>query len=131
MNSTIPAQTHGTVVSSLTVLVVEDHPYFRKSLVSYLSEFSSVSVVGKAGDGLEALKMAEKLRPQLVVMDIQMPGMDGLEACKLLKIKYPGTRVILYSMHDPETFSKEALERADRFVPKDRLFEELTEIIGH
>jgi DNA-binding NarL/FixJ family response regulator len=64
-------------------------------------------------------------------MDIQMPELDGLGACKLLKIKYPGTRVILYSMHPRETFGREALERADEFVPKDRLFEKLTAIIGH
>jgi len=130
MNTTINTQLSETAAGHLTVLVVEDHPYFRKSLVSYLAEFSSVSVVGKAADGIEALEMAERLRPQLVVMDIQMPELDGLAACKLLKMKCPETRVILYSMHAPETFSKEALERADRFVPKDRLFEELAGIIG-
>ena len=130
INSNTSAQTHETTGSSLTVLVVDDHPYFRKSLVSYLAEFSSVSVVGKAADGMEALEMAEKLRPQLVVMDIQMPKLDGLAACEILKTKYPGMRVILYSMHASETFSKEALNCADRFVPKDRIFEELTGIIG-
>jgi len=129
-NATTNTQTPETAKGSLTVLVVEDHPYFRKSLVSYLAEFSSVNVVGKAADGMEALELAERLRPQLVVMDIQMPEMDGLDACKLIKIKYPGTRVILYSMHASETFSKESLSCADGFVTKDRLFEELNEIIG-
>lgn len=82
-------------------------------------------------DGREAVEMAEKLRPHLVIMDIQMPELDGIAACETIRTRYPETRVVLYSMHAPETFGKEALDKADRFVTKERLLDELPGIIRH
>jgi len=74
--------------------------------------------------------MVKRFRPQLVIMDIQMPLMDGLQACEEIKKDSPEIRVVLYTMHSPETYGDAALKRADSFVPKDRLFEELPEIVG-
>ena len=111
------------------MLVVDDHRYFRESLVSFLAEFPSIETVGTAGDGAEAVKMVERLRPQLVIMDIQMPLMDGLLACEEIKKDSPGTKVVLYTMHSRETYGDAALKLADSFVPKDRLFEELPGLI--
>lgn len=113
----------------LKVLVVDDHRYFRESLVSFLEEFSAVDVAGTAGNGTEAVEMAGRLKPVMIIMDIQMPQMDGLEACMDIKKSSPEIRVVLYSMHPPEVYDDEALKRADRFVPKDRLFEELPGLI--
>jgi len=115
----------------LSVLVVDDHRYFRESLVSYLTDFLSVSIVGSAGDGVEAVALVDKLKPLLVIMDIQMPEMDGVTACGLLKASHPDLRVILYSMNAPDNYDKKALDRADSFVPKDRLFDELGGLLGH
>lgn len=111
------------------MLVVDDHRYFRESLVSFLGEFPSIETVGTAGDGAEAVRMVKRFRPQLVIMDIQMPLMDGLQACEEIKKDSPGTRVVLYTMHSPETYDAAALKRADSFVSKDRLFDELPGII--
>lgn len=120
-----------TAPEKLSVLVVDDHRYFRESLVSYLADFLSVSIAGSAGNGVEAVSMVEKLRPLLVIMDIQMPEMDGVTACRLLKASHPDLRVILYSMNTPDNYDKEALGRADSFVPKDCLFDELGGLLNH
>ncbi|MEI6209860.1 MAG: response regulator transcription factor [Desulfuromonadales bacterium] len=92
----------------LSVLVVDDHRYFRESLVSYLTDFLSVSIAGSAGNGVEAVALVEKLKPLLVIMDIQMPEMDGVTACGLLKTRHPDVRIILYSMNTPDNYDKEA-----------------------
>ncbi len=72
--------------------------------------------------------MVEALRPQLVLMDIQMPEMDGLEACEIIKSSSPGIKVVLYTMH--EMYGASAPGKADMFVAKDRLFDELPGIVG-
>ena len=124
-NMSLPVASSGR----LKVLVVDDHTYFRESLVSFLGEFPSIETVGTAGDGEEAVRMVKRFRPQLVIMDIQMPLMDGLQACEEIKKDSPGTRVVLYTMHSPEAYDDAALKRADSCVPKDRLFDELPGIV--
>jgi len=114
------------VKDKLSVLVVDDHRYFRESLVSYLTDVLAVNVAGSAANGVEAIVLVEKLRPLLVIMDIQMPEMDGVTACGILKASHPDLRIILYSMNAPDNYDKESLEWADRFVAKDRLFDELS-----
>ena len=122
----LPAASNGR----LKVLVVDDHAYFRESLVSFLGEFPSIEIVGTANDGAESVRTVKRLRPRLVIMDIQMPLMDGLQACEEIKRDSPESRVVLCTMHSPETYDDAALKRADSFVPKDRLFEELPGIVG-
>ncbi len=121
---------HYSAPEKLSVLVVDDHRYFRESLVSYLTDFLSVSIAGSAGNGIEAVALVEKLKPLLVIMDIQMPEMDGVTACRLLKASHPDLRVILYSMNAPDNYDKDALGRADSFVAKDSLFYELCGLLG-
>ncbi len=120
-----------TTEEKLSVLVVDDHRYFRESLVSYLTDFLSVSIAGSAGNGVEAVALVEKLKPLLVIMDIQMPEMDGVTACGILKASHPDLRIVLYSMHSADSFDKEILDSADSFVPKERLFEELSVLLEY
>jgi len=109
----------------LSILVVDDHAYFRESLASLLREMPGVEAVEEAGDGLEAVRMARSILPGVVVMDIRMPKMDGLEATRQIKTFAPSIRVILYSMYEEESFDQAVLLLADRFIPKQRLFDEI------
>ncbi len=113
----------------IKILVVDDHDFFRKTLNDYLSSVGKVSVVGEAANGRQAVELAKKLKPQLILMDIQMPELNGVEACKAIKEAMPTTKVILYTMYESKMSCKEGITSADRCVPKDRLFDEIPAII--
>jgi DNA-binding NarL/FixJ family response regulator len=85
------------------IVVADDHPLFRFALTSTLSGHSDLEVVGEVADGREALKICRKLRPDLVLMDVRMPQMDGLAATHAVKQEFPDTAVlILTSYEDPD-----------------------------
>lgn len=113
----------------LKTIVVDDHAFFRKTLSDYLDHMGTVDVIAEAGNGAEAVRLAEKMGPHTVVMDINMPEMDGVSACEMIKKANSGIRVVLYTMYDIGVYSKTGMTAADRCVSKDRLFEELPEIL--
>jgi CheY-like chemotaxis protein len=80
--------------SRLRVLLVDDHAMIRQGLKSVLDGYDDLEVVGEAGDGREALELAERLRPTVVVMDINMPNMNGIEATRVMKRRHPDIRII-------------------------------------
>lgn len=84
------------------VLLVDDHALFREGMVSIIAAQPDLEVVGEAEDGLEALVKAQELRPDLVLLDIQMPGMDGLEACRQIKKDRPETVVVMLTVRDDD-----------------------------
>ncbi len=85
--------------SRIRVLLVDDHKIMRQGLLSILNFESDVEIVGEAGNGIEAVDMARKLVPDVVVMDINMPGMNGIEATQIITKEMPHVRVIGLSMH--------------------------------
>ena len=88
----------------MRVLVVDDDPDIRTLMKRVLDSKKSFEVVGEAVDGLDALEKMETLNPQLVIMDVRMPRMDGVEATKLIKEKWPATAVVGFSAFgDSET----------------------------
>jgi DNA-binding NarL/FixJ family response regulator len=87
-------------VAAIRVLLVDDHAILREGLRSLLSLHEDIEVVGEAGDGREALTLADLLKPDVVVMDVAMPVMDGLEATRLLKLAHPEIRVLILTQHD-------------------------------
>src|SRR3989304_9937275 len=89
-----PPKGVGDMQQSIRVLLVDDQVLFREGLTELLSSQKEMQVVGEAGDGLEAVEKAKELRPDLVIMDIRMPSMNGLEACRLIKAVLPDTRVV-------------------------------------
>ena len=84
----------------MKTLVVDDEPLARERLVALLSEFADVDVVGEAGHGIAALEAAERLRPDLVLLDIRMPGMDGLEAARHLGTFTPAPALVFCTAYD-------------------------------
>jgi DNA-binding NarL/FixJ family response regulator len=88
-------------VESIKVLIVDDSPAARDGLQSILRAPSDIDVVGEAADGLEAAVKAEQLRPTIILMDAQMPGMDGVEATRQIKEQLPGVKILFLAVHTP------------------------------
>jgi NarL family two-component system response regulator LiaR len=78
----------------ITVLIVDDHSVVRQGLRTFLDLHDDIQVVGEASGGAEAIELAERLAPDIVLMDLVMPGMDGIEATRQIRAHYPGTKVI-------------------------------------
>jgi DNA-binding NarL/FixJ family response regulator len=90
-------------VPAARVLVVDDHAVFRRGLTAVLDAEPGVTVVGEAADGLEAVDRVDLLRPDVVLLDVRMPRLDGIEACARIKERHPQTRVVMLSVSEDET----------------------------
>ena len=88
--------------SPARILLVDDHELFREGLAGLVNIQPDLTVIGQAGDGLEALKMARDLQPDLIVMDINMPICDGLEATRLIRAALPDVRIVMLTVHDKD-----------------------------
>jgi len=84
------------------ILLVDDHDLFRAGLAGLIDAQPDLEVIAEAGDGLEALKLARDLQPDLIVMDINMPVCDGLEATRLICTELPSIRIIILTVHDED-----------------------------
>ncbi len=93
----------------IRVLIADDHAVVREGFRKVLEEQSDMTVVGEAGDGVQALKKAKSLTPDVALMDIAMPELTGLEAVKLIKEAVPTTEVVLLSMHNKDAYVHQAL----------------------
>ncbi len=79
----------------IRVLIVDDHTIVRKGIKALLAETSDIQVVGEAGNGLEAVILSDQLKPDVTLMDLLMPKMDGIEATRQITARHPGTRVLV------------------------------------
>jgi two-component system, NarL family, response regulator NreC len=95
---------------SITVVLADDHAVLRAGLRALLSAEPDIEVVGEAGDGEEAVLLAERLNPDVVVMDISMPRMDGLRATRQLLARQPNARVLILTMHSEDQYLLQVLE---------------------
>ena len=113
-------------VKSFRVLLVDDSEIFRESVERSLSLVKNVQVVGSAASGEEALRLAGELNPDLILMDLAMPGMNGLQATRILKEKEDAPSVIILTMYDSREYRR-AVESvgADGFVAKSEFGEKL------
>lgn len=87
-----------------TVLLADDHAILREGIRMVLDAQAGITVVGEAEDGRQALEMVEKLQPDVVVMDIAMPNMNGAEATRQIKRRFPRTRVVILTMHEDRQY---------------------------
>ena len=98
----------------ITVLLVDDHALVRRGFRRMLDDDETLEVVGEASNGAEAVQLAEKLQPQVIVMDCALPEMTGLEATrKILKLR-PETAILMLSMHSEDTLVRQALDAGAR-----------------
>lgn len=115
---------------SIRVLVADDHQIIRQGLKLLFNGAEDMELVGEAEDGRQAVELAHELSPDVVVMDIGMPEMDGLEATRLVRRDQPHTKVVGLSMHNDEAFV-EGMKQAGAhgYVLKEAAFEELLQAI--
>jgi DNA-binding NarL/FixJ family response regulator len=99
----------GEELPTSRILVVDDHPLLRKGFVFALSSEPDLEVVGEAADGFEALELCQETRPDLVLMDISMPIMDGIEATRGVKKRCPKTLVLVLTAHEDDSLMLEAI----------------------
>jgi two-component system response regulator NreC len=95
---------------TVTVLLADDHPIVRHGLRHLLEEETSLKIVGEASDGLQAVQLVEKFRPTVLIVDIMMPGLNGLEVLKQVKERSPNTCSIVLSMQSADVYVVEALK---------------------
>jgi PAS domain S-box-containing protein len=113
-------------MGSLRILIVDDYEAVRRGVRSLLSSRRDWAVCGEAGDGLEAVDKAKSLRPDVVLMDISMPRMNGVEATKIIRREVPESKVIIVSQNDPAVVSRQAAEiGAGGYVNKANLVRDL------
>ncbi len=118
-------------MSRYRVLVADDHSIFREGIKMVLSRNQDLEIIAEAEDGRAAVKEALAHRPDLVIMDISMPGLTGIEATREILAQSPQTRVIILSVHSRKTFIMEALKAGARgYVVKDSAGEKLLDAVG-
>lgn len=103
-----------------TVVLADDHRLVRQGIKRIIEEDRDLKVVGEAGDGLELLEILQKVQPDLVICDIAMPRMRGLEAASRVKSLYPAVKVLILSMHRSKEYMRQAqLAGVDGYVLKE------------
>lgn len=106
----------------IRLLLVDDQPQVRRGLVMRLGLEPDVEVVGEAGDAESALELAGRLRPDVVIMDVELPGMDGIDATRSLRTSLPRTAIVMLSLHDDhDTVARAKAAGAAAFVAKHRM----------
>lgn len=119
-------------MKKIRVLLVDDHVLVRAGIRALLERVGPVEVVGESGDGHDALGLIEKLRPDVVLLDLTMPGLSGFEVLKITSEKFPRIHTIVLTVHDEEEYAFQALRAgAAGYLPKSAASSELRLAIEH
>lgn len=112
------------------ILIVDDHPLFRKGIKAVLTDYENVTVIGEAGSGEEAFSIIEKLHPDIIVLDLQLPGMSGVDLSRKVKAIFPDTKIILLTMHKEEGIFNKSFEYGiDAYLLKENAVDEVIKAI--
>jgi DNA-binding NarL/FixJ family response regulator len=115
---------------AVRILLVDDHPIVRQGLRTLLEGRSGWAVVGEASDGIEALDKVDTLHPDVVVLDVTMPRMNGLDACRLMQQKTSALEILIVTQHDSPQMMREALDAGARgYVVKSNAARDLLEAV--
>src|SRR4051794_27215811 len=115
---------------AMKILLADDHQIVREGLKSLLQQHDDMQVVAEANDGRSAVQLAQELQPDVVVMDVGMPGLNGIEATRQITNREPDAKVVALSMHSDRRFMGEMLKAgAKGYLLKDGAFEELATAI--
>jgi DNA-binding NarL/FixJ family response regulator len=95
---------------AISIVLADDHPVVRRGMHSLLESEPDFSIVGVAADGLEAVSLVERLKPDILLLDLMMPGLGGLEVLRIVRERVPRTRVVVLSMHRSVAFISQALQ---------------------
>ena len=107
---------------AVTILIVDDNAQLRAFLREIVAEESDLHVVGEAADGAEAMRLAQALRPDIMLLDLIMPGVNGLEVLRWSKAEHPEIKVIIVTVHDEDAYRQAAeASGADAFLLKKTL----------
>jgi YesN/AraC family two-component response regulator len=109
----------------LNTIILDDNPDFREFLRGLLSRFSFIKLIASADSAREVLGVLEKEKPDLIITDIRMPGMGGMELAGVVKDRFPGIEVILMTLYDEDRYRVEAGRLGFPYIPKSSLLEEL------
>lgn len=114
------------------VVIAEDHTIVREGLRALLSSAPELEIAGEAADGREAIELADRLKPDLIVTDLSMPRMTGVEAVREIKKRSPGTRILVLTVHKTDEYILAALQAgADGYLLKDSTHAELLLAVKH
>jgi DNA-binding NarL/FixJ family response regulator len=106
----------------ITLLIVDDNPVVRGIVKRLVQSEPGMNVLAEAGDGLAAVRLARELNPDIVLIDLSMPGLDGLQATRQIKADRPEAKVVIITVHADEVYRRAAVESgADGFLPKKTL----------
>jgi DNA-binding NarL/FixJ family response regulator len=119
-------------MDAIKVLVVDDHALFRRGIVTVLANEKNIKIVGEAADGLEAIEKAEKLAPEVILMDLNMPRLSGLQATQVLHTKMPQANILILTVSDNEADLFAAVKfGATGYILKNTEPEELIQAVLH
>ena len=95
---------------AISIILADDHPVVRRGMQALLEQERDFTIVGVAADGLETVRLTERLKPDVLVLDLMMPGLSGLEALRILRERVPRTRIVILSMSSSKAFIAQALQ---------------------
>lgn len=115
---------------SVTLLIADDHEMIRAGIRHIISGHPNIKIIGEAANGCEAVKLAKELKPDVILLDLVMPGLNGIQACSLIIAAQPAARVIIFSLHEKESYAHQVLSvGACGYIVKTASGEELIEAI--